>query len=254
MHSEWIIGIDVGNTKTDIALISGKSTIWIDSVPTKPIDRLVETLQQILSREIFSDLSASDCLVSSVCKEANQPVKDALKGLKSRIKTYFLGDDLDIKIPTDTEKPRKVGKDRLLMAAGAKSLFGPPCIVVGVGTAITVDFVDEGGTFVGGAIGAGPNLISRALHSDTSALPCIHVKPPFKKIGCTTRQAMNSGIYHQCHGGIREIIEVFRKETSSAPQVVVSGGAAPLILPLEVDLTVHHQPDLIFRGMQTTWF
>jgi type III pantothenate kinase len=254
MQSEWIIGIDVGNTQTDIALISDKSVIRIGSVPTRPVDCLSEALQQIFSEGVLPDCAASDCLVSSVCRDANQLVKEALDSLGSGVKPCFLGDDLEVGIPIDTENPAEVGKDRLLMAAGARKLFGSPCIVVGVGTAITVDLVDESGTFVGGAIGAGPNLISRALHSETSALPCIYVKPPFKRIGCTTRQAMNSGIYHQCRGGIREIIEVFRKETSSAPQVVVSGGAAPLILPLEVDLTVHHQPDLIFRGMQTTWF
>ena len=52
-----------------------------------------------------------------------------------------------------------VGEDRLLNAAAAFDKLNQSCVVVDAGTALTIDYIDGKGTFHGGAIVPGAQLI-----------------------------------------------------------------------------------------------
>jgi pantothenate kinase type III len=71
----------------------------------------------------------------------------------------------DLPITAAVEFPDKVGIDRLAGAVAANRLRNParPAIVIGVGSAITVDLVGADGVFRGGAILPGIGMSARAL-------------------------------------------------------------------------------------------
>src|SRR5207249_3877359 len=74
------------------------------------------------------------------------------------------------------EVSEHVGIDRLLTALAARTVAQPrPVVVVTIGTAVTADLVDPSGTFLGGAIFPGPQLMARSLHEYTAKLPLIDV-------------------------------------------------------------------------------
>jgi len=249
-EADVVVGFDVGNSWIKGAVRRGREWEPLLSVPTTPLDgvgaRLRESLRgadPVLGRSVL-------CVVSSVCPPVNGALVESWKSAGGRAPVQFFGPDLPIPLPTIVREPSSVGADRLLCALGARELAGPPCIVVGVGTAITVDLVDREGRFAGGAIAPGLRLAVRVLHEGTACLPLVSPGLPKRVAGLDTVEAIRSGVYRFCRGGVHTLIELLSREEGAAEvPVVVTGGDAELLLPLRVDAPVRHVPDLIFVGM-----
>ncbi len=157
------------------------------------------------------------------------------------------GEDRPIPIENRTRAPERVGADRLLAALGAWRRAGA-AIVVDAGTAITVDLVADGPVFEGGAILPGPALCAEALHRRTALLPRVTIeRAPGSALGLDTEEAIRAGVYFGAAGAIRLLVEKLRAGREAAA-VLVTGGAAPLLMPA---LPEHWVLDaaLVFRGM-----
>ena len=105
----------------------------------------------------------------------------------------------DLPITAAVEHPDRVGIDRLAGAVAANWLRDPqrPAIVIGIGTAITVDFIAADGVFRGGAIMPGIAMSARALEEFTDLLPRspldeLSAAPP--AMGTSTLGAIHSGL------------------------------------------------------------
>src|SRR6185312_7996787 len=102
-------------------------------------------------------------------------------------------------------------------------------IIVDLGTAITVDLLEAGGAFAGGAILPGIATSARALDERTDALPRVPLefldKPPVP-LGKSTVSAIESGIYWGAIGAIRELIGQLAAPLKRAPDVFITGGAS----------------------------
>jgi type III pantothenate kinase len=154
------------------------------------------------------------------------------------------------------DEPTKLGVDRAAAAIAANRLrrLGTPAIVVDSGTAITVDLVAADGAYEGGAILAGLGMTARAMHEQTAALPLIDfaeldAAPP--ALGKTTVGCIEAGLFWGAVGGIRETIARLRDGLTAAPQVFLTGGAAPSVARLiaSPDYTVRHVPHLTLAGV-----
>ncbi len=169
-----------------------------------------------------------------------------------------LGTRKNLPLVIEVDFPDKVGIDRLLnaIAANARRLPGQIAIVIDSGTATTVDLVDETGAFRGGAILPGFELGAKALHQYTALLPLIqhhrlHDRVP-AAVGRHTTEALESGLYWGHVGAVKQLIESIRSEHPtppgvSAPLVMLSGGAAPVLRPHLGD--VQWEPALCLQGL-----
>ncbi len=70
----------------------------------------------------------------------------------------------------------------------------PPSIVVDIGTATTIDVVDDDGAFVGGAIMPGPQLAIRSLARIRRCCRTWPPRLPERAIGRDTVEAIQSGV------------------------------------------------------------
>jgi len=127
--------------------------------------------------------------------------------------------------------PECVGRDRLFAARGALEICGENAIVVDAGTALTVDAVRADGTFLGGAIAPGPNLLAEALARGTARLPRIVPRTDAVALGRSTEEALQSGVVLGFRGAARELVREVAAESGCAPAVaVVTGGARRFLL------------------------
>ncbi|MEO0588818.1 MAG: type III pantothenate kinase [Planctomycetota bacterium] len=161
--------------------------------------------------------------------------------------------EVDVNIPLGRQLDREalVGEDRLLNAAAAYDVLQQACMVIDAGTAITLDFVDGAGTFHGGAIAPGAQLMLDALDRRFPQLPPTDFARPDEPIGHNTPQAMLSGTFHGLRGMARELLEQFADATGQFPLVVATGGDADLLFR-EWDLIDRVVPDLTLMGLQLT--
>jgi len=134
----------------------------------------------------------------------------------------------DVPQKLDLEAPDSVGIDRLLAAFAARLRVPADrqVIVISAGTAITVDWVDDQGTFRGGAILPGPWLMAKALHQYTAKLPMldVHRIGPIDAPGRCTVEAISAGIAAACQGACLQLIEAYTARAGSIPVVALAGG------------------------------
>jgi type III pantothenate kinase len=191
-------------------------------------------------------------------------VNDAVAGeierrvAQARGEVARFGRDLSIPIRNTLDDDSTVGQDRLLNALGAWSKARQAIVVVDCGTAMTVDFVDGEGIFQGGAIGPGLNMMLRALHDQTAALPAVtfEASPVVQgeadagvAFGKDTRRAMLLGVQSAAQGMMRVLVERYATAYGGYPQVVATGGDARTLFEND-DLVEHIVPDLTLLGIE----
>lgn len=191
---------------------------------------------------------AADRLAASIHEQSDRSGRQwAMKQLSHR--------DVPLKINVDS--PERVGIDRLVAAAAANHVrpSARAAIIVEVGTAITVDFVDAHGVFQGGAILPGLSLSARALEEHTDALPRVTVEAwqsSPRPIGKSTVAAIESGIFWGAVGAIRELVAQFSAGSEEHPMVILSGGGSKLIaetLSATFAFETLHMSQLVLSGI-----
>jgi type III pantothenate kinase len=123
-------------------------------------------------------------------------------------------------------RPHELGADRIAAALGARKSFpGQNVIVVDCGTATTVTAVGRRGQLFGGAILPGLALWPAMLAARTAQLPEVELQRPRRALGRSTRESLQSGIFHGHAGAIREVVQRIRREKfGGAPVLVVGTG------------------------------
>jgi type III pantothenate kinase len=153
--------------------------------------------------------------------------------------TLLLGRDFPALVKNRARHPATVGADRLAQASAAWSRTRGACVVVAMGTAITIDVVSARGDFVGGLIAPGLRLMARALHEHTALLPEVEPVRKSSPVGRHTREAIQSGISFAAEGLIRGAL------ARASGRVFGTGGDGALFRDL-VDTFV---PDLALEGV-----
>ncbi|UYQ92561.1 type III pantothenate kinase [Chitinophaga horti] len=115
--------------------------------------------------------------------------------LAGRTRFVKLGHQLRFPVSIAYDKPETLGVDRIALVCGAWRRFpGQYSLVIGVGSAITYNFLHKNGEFLGGGISPGLEMRFKALHTFTDKLPEVGKDPQFSLIGYNTRQSILSGV------------------------------------------------------------
>ncbi|MHC4236434.1 MAG: type III pantothenate kinase, partial [Planctomycetota bacterium] len=167
--------IDVGNASIACGAWDQMSVYDSRRVPTGDRRRFSAELERLCSR--FSDGRPAAVVVASVVPDALAWIGEIVAELANR-DIAVIGGGVPLPIPVAVRDPQRVGVDRVCSAAAAFDRTGHACTVIDFGTAVTVDLVDDAGTFVGGAILPGARLQAQALARGTAALPEVDPVPP----------------------------------------------------------------------------
>lgn len=157
--------------------------------------------------------------------------------------TLLLGRDFPPLVKNRALHPETVGPDRLAQASAAWSRTAGPCVVVSMGTAITIDVVNGRGEFVGGLIAPGLRLMARALHEHTALLPEVEPVRRASPVGRHTREAIQSGISFAAEGLLRASL------ARAKGPVFGTGGDGALFR----EFFDHFVPDLALEGVAESY-
>lgn len=191
--------------------------------------------------------------MASVVPAVTERLAEAVRAETLR-PSLAVGHTLTLPFAMGYETPETLGADRLAAAAGALALYreaqpGRPLVVVDVGTAVTVEVVSADDVFLGGVIGAGPELARRALADGTAQLPDVAPELPRRAIGRSTREAIQSGLLFPFLDGARGLLARIAGELGAEPFVVATGGWGALLAEhvLAID---HAEPHLVLHGVR----
>lgn len=143
-------------------------------------------------------------------------------------------------------QPEKLGVDRFL-ALLAASQQARLQMLVGVGTALTIDALAADGRHLGGQIVPGVRLMRAAM---TTAAPNVdwHEGAQCTDFAADTASALESGIWSALAGAVERSASRLAMRESAAPLLILHGGDAPM---LAAQLGVPAQRDalLVMRGL-----
>lgn len=144
------------------------------------------------------------------------------------------------------DHPAQVGADRLVNALAGWIQVQQSCLVIDSGTATTCCYVDQQGTYQGGAIFPGMGIASKALNDYTAKIPLIQVTPYPERFGKNTQTAVQAGLYWGFIEMINGTIAAYKKQDPSIKIIGTGQGLSTLYPRLHLDI---YDPDLILKGL-----
>ena len=140
------------------------------------------------------------------------------------------------------ERPEQLGSDRWAALIAARALHAGPCLVVNAGTATTVDMLSADGTFLGGCILPGVELMRFVLHEHTGRLPMS--EGAYSDTPRNTLDAIESGCRHAQAGAVERMFRTL----GPGGACLVSGGGGPALIE-RLDLPCRYVENLVLEGL-----
>lgn len=216
------LAIDVGNTKTALALFENGDLLgqWRIRTQRWTADELRVLCEALLKGESFSnpDDVAFACVVPQVRHTIINMCRNWLNIDPVNVSSQTAGIELDYLYP------HEIGPDRLANAVAAIMSGRVPAIVVDFGTATTFDVIDHAGRYLGGAISPGVGTAASELFKKAERLNPIDLTFPDGVIGRTTADAIRSGVLFSAVGAADHLIDLISSEFDSEPELWATGG------------------------------
>jgi len=143
------------------------------------------------------------------------------------------------------ERPDLLGPDRWAALIAARAIHNGASLVVNAGTATTVDMLAEDGSFLGGAILPGVELMRFVLHEHTGRLPI--QDGTHRDMPRNTVDAIETGCRHAQAGAVERMYRVFR-DIAPAPLCIVAGGAGRTLVD-QLTMPRRYVENLVLDGL-----
>lgn len=128
-------------------------------------------------------------------------------------------------------EPQRLGIDRFLAMVAAHVDGLAPCVLAGVGTALTLDALAADGTHLGGLIAPAPRLMQQSLLGATAQVRPIH-PGRIVEAADNTADAVASGCWLAAAALIERFTRHMAPVLGGAPLLRLGGGDASALLPL----------------------
>lgn len=255
MSGPQLVAVDIGNSYAKLGLFSPDALLRL-AANELPVPEMVRDFPTAAGPgdALWQDLPSERLFwrVSSVNRAGSERLRTWIEQHRSADEVKFLS-HRDLPIAVEVDEPEKVVLDRLAAAVAANVLrpANRPAIVVGAGTAVTVNLISASGAFQGGAILPGFRLSAEALYGGADFLPLAVLEPnaePPVALGKNTEHAIRSGLFWGAVGAVRELIAQLKRQLPVAPVLIITGGDLRRLSPL-VDEHAQYVPHLTLSGL-----
>lgn len=246
-----ILTVDVGNTNIVYGFYKHDKLvdeIRIHTDRLKTSDEYFILLKDILNTRGYSrsDLEGI-CLSSVVPSVTSKFIEIANNNLDVNFINVMPGVKTGLQIKVDN--PKEVGADLISTAVAAKELYGKNTIIVDLGTASKITFINENSAVEGVIIMPGLKVSLESLTGSTALLPSIMLSAPKRALGNNTIECMQSGIVYGHVSMIDGMIErVIEEQELTDFNIVATGGYSSTIIP-HCKYKMELVPSLLIDGL-----
>ena len=242
------LALDVGNTRLKWAQYDtptpGATLLAQGAVFLENIDKLAEDEWQAMPppTRILGCVVAGDTIKQRVAEQME---------LWDVAPRWVVSSPEEAGLSNGYDHPARLGADRWVAMIGAYHRLlargvRKPCVVVMVGTAVTVEAIDASGKFLGGIILPGHGIMLRALESGTAGL---HVPTgDVRDFPTNTSDALTSGGTFAIAGAVQRMVENITRHCGEAPECIMTGGAGWKMAP-SMSVQFELVDNLIFDGL-----
>lgn len=244
-----ICAVDIGNTSTAAGLLAGAEVRARTSLRTDAT-AAPKAIWAEIARGLGDRIDVEGAIVCSVVPKATPAVMQAIRA-GAGVEPVEFAAKTPIGITNRYEPPSDVGADRLANAYAAWKLYGLPAIIVDIGTALTVDCINEQAEYLGGVIAPGIGISLDALHNRTAMLPKVELEPPPRVLGTSTVSSIQSGVTHGHSLMIAGLVDKLRDELAFGPEtrVIITGGYTAVLGPQLEAVSTLIEPELTLKGL-----
>jgi type III pantothenate kinase len=183
-------------------------------------------------------------ILSSV---VNHPV-EIEEILKNKTQFHKLNHLSRVPITTPVGKPETIGADRLALVVAATHYYPDKNnLVIGLGSAITYNYINRFHQFIGGSISPGMEMRFKSLELLTAKLPLVKPHWNFPLAGYDTKTNIQSGVQFGMAKEIDGVIEAYEERYENL-HALMTGGDANYFKPF-LRKKIIEDPDLIFKGL-----
>ena len=249
-----LLTADVGNTNIKLGIFDGDSLKYklrFSTDTKKTSDEFALELYTFF--QIYNiDYSMIDgSIISSVVPKVTRPLRDAIHivtGARSMVIGPGLKTGMDLKI----DRPETLGGDIVCGCVGAYEKYGGPAIVIFMGTATVIAYVDEHFAYHGGVIAPGVGISLDALTSGGALLPAVDLVPPRRVICTNTVDCIRSAMTYGTACILDGMIDKFEAETGKTCKLIATGGMAPQMIK-NCSHDIVFEENVILYGMNSIY-
>jgi type III pantothenate kinase len=249
-----LLVLEVGNTNTKVGVYDGERlrVSWrLTSRREQTADEYGLFIETLLRSRGIEAAGIRGVAISNVVP----PVQQTLEWMSEKyfgIAPYSVEPGVNVGIRLAVDNPREVGADRITKSVAALTLYGPPLIIVDLGTATTFDCVNAAGEFVGGAIAPGIATATEALIARAARLYRVELVRPKEAIGRNTVTNIQSGVVYGYAGLVDGVVDRMRAELDGRARCIATGGHAALIAGVARSIETVNE-DLGLEGLRILW-
>ncbi len=227
--------LDFGNTRLKYAVFHGKQLKAVE---------VMENDGEDIIRYLLQQFKPDNCILSSVINH-NTAVEELLS---SQTRFHKLSHLTKIPFTTPVGKPETIGADRLALCAAAVKFYPrKQNLVIGLGTAITYNFINKYHEFLGGGISPGMELRFKSLNDYTALLPLVKKDWNFPLVGYDTRTNILSGVILGMAKEIDGTIDEYKKKYRNFNVVLTGGDSA--YFAQHIKNKIFADPDFLYKGL-----
>jgi type III pantothenate kinase len=229
------ICFDFGNTRLKAAVFENDRFAAEIAVP----DDQTSTIEKLLAEQ-----APQKTILSSVI-EHNTEIENLLA---SKTKFHRLSHLTKANFTTPVGKPESIGADRLALSAAAVHFFpGKNNLVIGLGSCITYNFINQYSEFIGGSISPGMEMRFKAMQVFTAKLPLVQKDWNFPLIGYDTKTNMQSGVIAGITYEIDGFINEYARKYGNFNAVLTGGDTSYFAGQLKNKIFA--DPYFLFKGL-----
>jgi type III pantothenate kinase len=246
-----LLVLEVGNTNTKIGVYEDarlRASWRLTSRREQTADEYGLFIETLLRARGIEPRTIRGIAISNVVP----PVQQTLEWMCEHyfgLAPYTVEPGVNTPMPMQVDNPREVGADRVIKSVAAAALYGPPLIVVDLGTATTFDCVSADGVFIGGAIAPGIATATEALIARAARLYRVELVQPKEAIGRNTVTNIQSGVVYGYAGLVDGLVARMKAEMAGQAKVIATGGHAALIADAARSID-HVNEDLGLEGLR----
>lgn len=227
-----LLTADVGNTNIKLGIFDGddlRYKLRFSTNAKMTSDEFAVELYTFFQIYHIDYSRIDGSIISSVVPAVTAPLLEAIE-IVTGVHSLVIGPGLKSGMALKIDRPETLGGDIVCGCVGAFKKYGGPLIMIFMGTATVIAYVDESFAYHGGVIAPGVGISLDALTQSGALLPSVDLLAPKNVICTNTVDCIRSAVTYGNACMLDGLIDKFCEEKGKECKIIATGGLAEKII------------------------